>query len=431
MVRATAVDLGPLRRSRDFRLVWAGQLVSAAGRQFTVVALPYQVYGLTRSAFAVGALGLVQLVPLLGASLVGGSIADRVDRRRLLLAVNLVLAACSAALALAAPHGPPLAFVYAMAALIAAFAAVEQPTRSAMVPNLVPRHQLGAALALMFGTFQVSLVAGPALAGVTIAGIGLGAAYWVDAVTFGAAIAGVWLVRPQPPAPRAADSTLRAIAGGLDHVRRQPVILGSFVADIDAMVFGSPTALFPVLAATTFGVGASGLGLLYSAPGVGAVAALVCAGPVSRAARKGRIVVLSIVAWGVAITLFGLTSRLWLALVLLAVAGGADAWSAVCRSTIMQERTPDHLRGRLSAIYSMVVVGGPRLGDLESGGVASLTTPAISVTSGGLLTLAGLAGVVAAFPQLWRARSEAPAAAAAPPRPAVAGTPDAGGATLR
>lgn len=415
-------DLTPLRTSRDFRLLWSGQLISTVGRQITVVAMPFQIFQTTRSPLAVGMLGLFQVVPLIGFSLVAGAVADAMDRRRLLLITNVSLAACSAILALAAHLGdPPLAFIYAIAFVAAALSAFDQPARSATVPNLVPRSQLAAAVALQFGMFQVALIAGPAVGGVVIARLGVASAYLIDAVTFAGAIVAVALIAPQPRSTTHREPALAAIASGLRFARRQRAILGGFAADLNAMVFGYPRALFPVLAATTFGAGPSGLGLLYSAPGAGAlVAAVVATGWVGRMRRPGLAVILSVALWGAAIVGFGLVSTLWLGLVLLAIAGAADSISAVCRSTMMQTLTPDEYRGRMSATYSMVVVGGGYLGDIEAGSVAAAFTPKISVVSGGALCLAGIAAVAVAFPslRLYRAR------AAEAGTPCIVGVPD-------
>lgn len=402
-LRRLAIDITPLRRSRDFRLLFAGQLVSTLGRQITAVAVPYQVYQLTRSTLAVGLLGLAQVVPLVLCSLVGGAVADAVDRRRLLLASNSLLAGCSLLYAAGALHGhPPVAGLYAVAALAAGLGAVDQPARSATVPNLVPRELIPAAVALMFGLFQAALVAGPAVGGLIIGHLGLAPAYLADVLSFGAALTGVALISPQPPAHRRRESPLRSIRSGLAFARRQPVILAGFAIDLDAMVFGMPRALFPAMAATVFHSGPSGLGLLYAAPGAGAVAAVLATGWLGHVQRLGRVVIGAVAVWGLAIAGFGLTGSLAAGLALLAVAGAADSVSAVCRSSMLQTLTPDAYRGRMSATYSMVVAGGPSLGDVEAGTVAAQFGVRVSVVSGGLLCLAGVVAVTAALPALRR-----------------------------
>ncbi|MDB5114360.1 MAG: hypothetical protein JWL78_1430 [Chloroflexi bacterium] len=420
-LRGLALDLTPLRASRDFRLLWSGQLVSTMGRQVTAVAVPYQVYQLTGSTLAVGLLGLVQMVPLILCSLIGGAVADAVDRRRLLLASNSLLALCSLLYVAGAVHGhPPLAALYAVSAVAAGLSAVDQPARSATVPNLVPREQLPAAVALMFGLFQAALIVGPAVGGLVIARLGLGAAYLVDVLSFGAAITAVALIGPQPPRHERREPPLRAIRSGLRFARRQPVILAGFAIDLDAMIFGMPRALFPALAASSFHTGPSGLGLLYAAPGAGAVAAILVTGWLGRVRRLGRVVIGAVAMWGVAIAGFGLVGSLPVALALLAVAGAADSVSAVCRSTMLQTLTPDHLRGRMSATYSMVVMGGPYAGDVEAGAVAAAWGPRVSVVSGGLLCVLGAGLVAAAFPALHRYSADT--AVAEPPAEALEAT---------
>jgi MFS family permease len=411
-LRKLAVDTGALR-SRPFRRLWTGQLVSLIGRQITVVAVPFQVYSLTHSPLAVGLLGLVQAVPLVAFSISAGVIADRVDRRKLLLTTQACLAACSGVLALGALRGnPPVALIYVIVGVAAAFAAVDSPTRTAVIPNLVSRERLPGALSLNIALFQTTLVAGPAIGGLVIARFGLPLAYTIDVATFTAAVIAVALLPPQPPTGAQHEAPVAAIKRGLSFARGQPVILGGFAMDLAAMIFGLPRALFPVLAALTFHTGPGGLGLLYAAPGFGAVIAALSTGWISQARRLGRVIVIAIAVWGAAVIAFGFATALWLALVLLVVAGAADSFSAVCRTTIMQTITPDDLRGRLTAVYYMVVVGGPYVGDLEAGGVASLTTPQISVVSGGVLCLVGLAGAALAFPAVWWYRAPRRRAAA-------------------
>ncbi|HEX4578727.1 MAG TPA: MFS transporter [Candidatus Dormibacteraeota bacterium] len=402
-----AVDIGALRESRPFRRLTAGQLVSLIGRQITTVAVPYQVYTMTGSPILVGLLGVAQVVPLVSVSLGAGSVADRVDRRRLLLLTQLLLAFCSLALLIGALTHPPVVFVFAVVALASSVAALDSPTRTAMVPNLVSPERLGGALSLNIAMFQASLVAGPALGGIVIAHLGLAGAYLVDVASFVAAMLAVWLLPPQPPRSRAREPMVAALRRGFAFIRRRPVILGTYAMDLSAMIFGLPRAVFPVLAATTFHSGAQGLGYLYAAPGVGAVLAALSSGWLSRSRRLGRVVVVSIAVWAVAIIAFGFVDALWVGLACLAVAGAADSISAVCRNTIQQTLTPDELRGRLTAAYFMVVVGGPFIGDFEAGLVAGTTSAQVSVVSGGVLSLIGLVAAAVAFPQVWHYRGRA------------------------
>jgi MFS family permease len=418
-----AVDIGALRESRPFRRLTAGQLVSLIGRQITVVAVPYQVYTLTRSPVLVGLLGLAQVVPLISVSLAAGGLPDRVDRRRLLLVTQALLGLCSLALLVGALGRPPVVFLFIVVAIAGAVAALDSPTRTAVIPNLVSRDQLAGALSINIAMFQTTLIAGPALGGLVIAHLGLAAAYLVDVASFAAALLAIWLLPPQPPHSTQRETPLAALRRGFAFIRRQPVILGGYAMDLSAMIFGLPRAVFPVLAATTFSTNAQGLGYLYAAPGVGALLAALSSGWLSRSTRLGRVVVLSIVVWGLAIIAFGLASALWMGLLLLAVAGAADSCSAVCRHTVMQSLTPDELRGRLTVTYYMVVVGGPFIGDLEAGVVAGVTSARLSVVSGGVLSLVGLGVAAVAFPQVWRYRGRSSGAAAAMGDDALAGPP--------
>jgi MFS family permease len=403
---AVATDLTPLRISRDYRLLWGGNLVSVVGRQITIVALPYQVFLLTHSSLAVGALGLVQLVPLVALSLMGGAIADMVDRRKLLIFNNCGMAACSTLLCLGAfGHWSTVGYLYAVAGLSSAFAAMDQPARAATIPNLVPPQHLASAIALNISAFTVTVIVGPAVGGVIIATAGLGAAYLIDVVTFAAAIASAVAIAPQPPQGSRRDPVLRSIQEGLAYTWHQRLVLGGFAADIVAMVFGMRRALYPVLATSVYKQGPVALGLLTSTMGVGAMLAALTSGWVGRSRRQGRVVLVSVVVWGVSVIGLGLAPSLWWALGALALGGAADAWSAVARSTVVQTVTPDRLRGRVSAVYSMVVVGGPSLGDIEAGAVASAFSPAVSIVSGGIAVLAGVGLVALTNPELWRYRT--------------------------
>ena len=405
--RTLAVDARSLRESQPFRRLWVGQLISLVGRQITLVAVPFQVYSLTRSALYVGLLGIVQAVPLICGSLGGGAIADRFDRRRVLIVTQLCLATCSGLLALGAFIGhPALLEIYAVVALAALVGAVDAPTRTAIIPNLVGVDRLPGALSLNIVLFQTTLVAGPAIGGLVIAHLGLPAAYSVDVVTFSAAFIAVWLLPPQGRSSTERERPVAAILRGLSFARRQPVILGGFAMDLAAMIFGLPRAVFPVLAATTFHAGPQGLGLLYAAPGFGAVIAALASGSVARSKRLGRIIVVAIIAWGLAIIAFGFATTIWVALILLAVAGGADSFSAVCRTTIMQRIAPDALRGRLTSLYFMVVTGGPNLGDVETGVVANAFGAEVAIVTGGALCLVGLGAAAIAFPSVWRYRTD-------------------------
>lgn len=413
-----AVDVTPLRTSRDFRLLWVGELVSETGSQMTLVAVYVQVFAITGSAAAVGLVGLVQLVPLALAALVGGPVIDVRERRRLLLGAQVVQASASGVLVLGALlDRPPLVLVYAGAALVAGGSGFSLSIRSAMTPNLVGPGLLPSALALNQVLFHTTLIVGPAIGGVVIDQVGLEWAYGIDLVSFVATIAACLMMRPQVPepgdvggdGPSGAGPVARGWAqttAGFRYLRGRPVLQSIFTVDLVAMVFGMPRALFPVLAVVTFDGGAQIVGLLFSAVSVGALIGALGSGWVHRVRHQGQAVLWAVAAWGAAIVGFGLAGgTLWIALTCLAVAGAADVVSAVFRGTILQTNVPDSLRGRMSAINILVVTGGPRLGDVEAGVVAALTTPATSVVLGGAMCLAGVVVLALAVPDFVRYRA--------------------------
>src|SRR4051812_30430361 len=396
-------DVTPLRESRDFRALYGGQLVSFLGSQLTVVAVPLQVFQLTHSSLQVGLVSLVQLGPLIVGSLLGGSVADAYDRRRLLMLMQVLLALTSVGLAFNATGSHAALWpLYVMTALAAGFSGIERPARAAAVPSVVSQEQLPAAYALWQILLQVGAVAGPGLAGILVGTVGLSAVYWIDVATFGPAFAAAVAIRPLPPVGGGTKVGFASVAEGLRYVRGRRVLIGTFLIDINAMGFGMPRALFPALGYGFFHGGASTGGLLYAAPGAGALIGAVFTGWVSAVRRQGWAVIVAVVVWGAAIALFGLVPLLPLALLLLAVAGAADVVSAVFRNTILQTTVPDELRGRLSAVHIAVVTGGPRLGDAEAGVVASLTTPQFAVVSGGLASVAGALLIAWRLPEFAR-----------------------------
>ena len=387
----------------------AGQLVSATGTQMTTVAAPFQVYEMTGSSFAVGLLGLAQLFPLILGSIVGGAFADAYDRRRLLLIAQGLLLLTSLGLALnALSPNPQLWLIYVLTALSAGFSGLDHPTRSAALPSLVRRESLASALAMNQLVWQTCQIVGPAVAGILIAKISLSSTYFVDVVTFFVAIAALLLMKPMVPEGGGTKASGSSVVEGLRYLKGKQALQGTFVIDINAMVFGMPRALFPALGLTVFSSGwvdgPTAVGLLYAAPAAGALLGAATSGWLASIDRQGRAVVVSVMVWGGAIALFGLTPFLPLALLFLALAGAADVVSAVFRNSILQLTVPDRLRGRLSSIHIAVVTGGPRIGDVEAGTVAALVGPQFSVVSGGLACIAGAGLVGRLMPELTRWR---------------------------
>lgn len=394
------IDLAPLRRSRDLRLLVLGELGSVLGTQLTTVAVPYQVYQLTHSSLDVGLVSLAQLFPLIGGALLGGSVVDAMDRRRLLMVAQVLMAGCSAGLAVNTDLGTSLWPLFVLPALAAGFGGLDDAGRGAIVPNLVQRSEMPNANAIFQSLFQFGLVVGPAVAGLLLAGAGVKFVYWLDVASFGAALLAAFLISPQPPLAGAGGHRpgLRSVIEGLGFVRGRQAIQGAYLIDINAMVFGMPRALFPAMAGAVFGGGTITLGFLYAAPGVGALIGAVTTGWVANLRRQGWAVIVAVSVWGAAIALFGFTDTLWIALVLLAVAGWADVISAVLRNTMLQSTIPERFRSRMSSIQMAVVQGGPRLGDMESGTVATLTSIEFSVVSGGLACIVGAAVIGALLP---------------------------------
>lgn len=387
-------DLTPLRVSAPYRRLWVGLGVSNIGQQMTAVAVGLQVWDLTHSSLMVGLVGLFQLVPIVVMGLYGGTLSDAHDRRIIGLISALGLWACSFAfLAQSFASAQSVLLLYVIVAVQSGFFAVGNATRQAIIPRLIPVELLPAANALGMITWGLGFSLGPLLGGLIIAATGhVSSAYAADVLAF-AIVTWAMLRLPSLP-PVMVDGEDRPRAGwaavreAFTFLRGKFNLQMSFYEDIIAMVFGMPRALFPAIAAHWYGGSirdvAFVLGLLSAAPAVGAVISAIFSGPLGHVHKQGRAIVIAIVLWGLAITAFGFTRWLPLALVFLALAGAADNVSAVFRATILQAATPDHFRGRLQGVFTAVVAGGPRLGDVEAGVVAAAFGEAFSVISGGI-----------------------------------------------
>jgi len=411
-------DFGPARDHPAYRRLLAGGQLSMLGGAMTSFAVVLQIWDLTRSSLAVGLLGLT-FVPVLVVGLLGGAIADSVDRRRLALAVSVCLMAVSAAFAAQAYAAlGQLWLLYALALVQAVLQAVSAPARRTFMPRLVPPEQLTAAIALNTLSGRIAMLAGPALAGLIAAAWGVRACYAIDTVSFVASLyatarlpamrpAGQEAGRQQRPDGSRGRRSLGAAAEGLRFIGRKPLLVAALLTDLDAMLLGLPVALFPALNAAHFGGSPRTLGLLNAAVGVGGLVSAVLSGPVARVARQGRGMLAGTMIWGAAIACFGLTASLVLALLMLAVAGAADTLTVTFRAAMVQTVTPDELRGRVSSVEYIIGTGGAPLGNVESGAVASLTTPVISTVAGGLgcLAIAALIGLM--FPAFTRYRNQA------------------------
>jgi MFS family permease len=406
--RSWMIDTRPLR-VLPYRRMWLGNGVSFFGFQFTAVAVPVQMYAVTHSSAWVGLLGVAGLVPLLIFGLWGGAAADVVDRRKLLLASSTLAWLATAGLLAQALLGLRSGYLLlALTAVQSAGFAVSSPARQSIVPRIVPPELIPAATTLTYTTTTAGGVLGPLAAGlifgIASTGTGVTVAYLVDALLFTISFWATWKLPPIPPieleagAPRP-NAGLRGITDGLRFLVTQPVLLLSFAVDIVAMVFAMPRALFPEVAADRFG-GGSAVGWLFAAIAIGSVLGGLTSGWIGRVKRQGVALVAAVVAWGVAIGFSGFAHQLWLMVLLLAVGGAADLVSAVYRQSILQTFAPDRLRGRLQGVFTVVVAGGPRLGDLRAGATAELTGTTASWAGGGFVA-AGLAVVLAvAFPAL-------------------------------
>ncbi len=382
------VDLTPLRRHRDFRLLFIGRMVSLFGSMITSVAVPYQVYQLTHSVLLVGMLGLAELAALVAFAMLGGALADAADRRLMVLLSEAGLMIGSGLLAVNSllPH-PVFWLIFAIAALQSSFDALQRPSLDALLPRLVDRDEIPAAAALGSLRGTLGMIAGPALAGVLVAVAGLPATYMVDVATFVVGLVCLALMKAVPPPIGAERPSLRRVVEGLRYARSRPELIGTYVVDIVAMLFGMPMALFPAIAQGLGGAGV--LGLLYAAPAGGSFVFAATSGWTRRVHRHGMGVIVAAILWGVAIIGFGVIPGLAAALVFLALAGAADAMSGVFRQVIWNQTIPDSLRGRLASIELLSYSAGPALGNFEAGVVASLTSVRFSVISGGVLCVVG------------------------------------------
>ncbi|HLY65268.1 MAG TPA: MFS transporter [Chloroflexota bacterium] len=385
--------LPPPLRNRDFRRFYTGSMLSTFGTQFTTVAMAWQMYELTNSPLQVGLIGLTRAVPQIALAVFGGMLADVLDRRRLLISVQLisfVVSASLAALTFMGRMSPQL--LLSASVLFALTSALETPSRQAVVPNIVPREDLSSAMALFNTQRGVAMIAGPSLAGVTLGFTGPAVCYCIDAISWFAMVTGVALIR-KPLQVSSAKPSLEAILAGARFVVSQQVILSFMILDFGATFFGSVNALLPIYARDILAVGPVGLGVLYAAISVGAVVTGI-AMSLFRIERAGKWVLIGVAIYGVCTMGFAASHLLWLSVLMLAGTGAGNAVSAVLRQTSNQMLTPDNLRGRVSAFNSIFTQGGPQLGQFESGLVADLGGAPLSGVTGGLgccLLVAGIA----------------------------------------
>ncbi|WP_307822086.1 MFS transporter [Streptomyces coffeae] len=397
--RALLPDLAPWRSSRDFRLMWTAGMVTAFGSFLTMVALPLQIKELTSSAFAVGAIGAVELVPLVVFGLYGGALADALDRRKLILLTEAGLGVLAAVLLVNSLLPDPMLWpLYAVAGLTSALVGLQRPAIDAVTARIVPHDQLTAAAALNSIRWQLSAIAGPSLAGVVVAYAGLPFAYGLDLLTFAVSLLLAFGLSPAPPAHDAEKPSLRAIGEGARYAWRRKELLGTYAVDMTAMFFAFPNAIFPFLADDLDAPWA--LGLMYAAGSVGSVVISLTSGWTSRIHRHGRMVVLGAAVWGLAMAVAGWLGNIWLVLLCLAVAGGGDMVSGLFRATLWNQTIPDRLRGRLAGIELLSYATGPQLGQVRAGTVAGLTGVRAAVWSGGAACVVSVGLLALTLPRL-------------------------------
>jgi MFS family permease len=392
----------PALRHRDFRLLWLAQLVSITGSQMQVVAINWHVYLLTKSPLALGLVGLVRVVPIVLCSLIGGVVADAIDRKRLMMITQTVMLVSAAILAGITASGLDAVWpIYLLTAIGSAAVAFDNPARQAMLPTLVPAADFSNAVSLGLVVFNSAMIVGPALAGLLLSRHGPALIYAINAASFLAVIIALLFIhasgRPESGGQVAAKVSFAALGEGLRFVWRTPIIVQTMTLDFIATFFASATALLPIFAAEILRVGARGLGLLAAAPATGSVITGLVIARRGTLRRQGKLVLVSIAIYGAATIAFGLSRWFWLSFVMLAVTGAADTVSTVLRQTIRQLVTPDHLRGRMTSVNMIFFMGGPQLGEMEAGAVAALIGATLSVVTGGVgcLIAAAIAGFTA------------------------------------
>jgi len=392
------IDITPLRISRDYRLLYFGQLISTFGSAIGFVVAPVQVYQLTGSTLLVGLLSASEFVLILLMAFVGGAYADFVDKRKMLRLTEIGHTLVTAMLVFNAMLSRPRVWLlFVGASLHAGLAALQRPSFEAMLQKLIPLELMPSVSALNFLRWNLTTIIGPSIAGIIMARFGAAVAYSIDLVTFFASLAAVFLIRAVPKPAQAGDRpTLKSVVEGLHYAWRRKEILGTYLIDMNAMFFGMPTALFPAMAA---GFGAGTVGFFYAAPSAGALVATLTSGWAKRVNRHGLFVAIAAALWGVAMIFFGLAQNVYLALFFLALAGAFDMISGVFRMTIWSQTIPHYLRGRLAGLEMISYTSGPKLGDAEAGIVATLFSVRTSVVSGGILCVVGTAIISALLPQ--------------------------------
>ncbi|WP_026316860.1 MFS transporter [Actinokineospora enzanensis] len=406
-LKSLLIDARPLRESPEFRTLWAGMTVSYIGGQMTTFTVALQVFQLTGSSLAVGAVGLCTALSIVTFALFGGAIGDAVDRRRLVLAATSGQTLVSVVLAVQAFVGlRQLWLLYALVVVQSMLGALNVPARRTFLPRLLPKPLVPAGIAWNVSAMHLAAITGPMLAGLVIAAGGLQTCYVIDVLTFAAALNGVARLPAMRPEGSIARPGARAVGEALRLIWREPVLRGTFLVDMTVTTLGVPRALFPAINAERFGGGALTLGWLAAATAIGGLLGTLASGPVGRTARPGRAQLTFGVVWGLLIAGFGVSHDLMLSIALLALAGALDSLCVIFRSTMVQTGTPDGLRGRVGAAEYVVGSGCPQLGSFRAGALGSATSSTFSAASGGLVTVATLIMIGCSLPAFRRHRAE-------------------------
>lgn len=396
------IDISPLRNNKEYRSLYFGQFISFLGTMLSFVALPYQVYEMTKSTFAVGMLSIVQLVPLLITAFIGGALSDIMDRKTLLIRSEIGLAvACGFLLGNALLSDPHLWFIYAMAAIMSALNGLHRPSLDALVPRLVKHHEIQAASVLSMFKSVTGMIGGPALAGLCISHLGLAWTYALDLFTFVFSIFALSLLSPKPPQGEKERPSIKSVVEAIRYAFSRQELSGTYIIDFIAMIFAMPNALFPAIADALGG--SKTLGWLYSAPALGGFIITLFSGWTKKIRHHGAAVGIAAALWGIFIICFGFSNeRLFLALFFLACAGAADGISGIFRTTIWNETIPDRIRGRMASLEMISYMSGPLLGNAQAGFMSSMLGLHMAIIIGGSLCVVGVMISLFLLPKFWR-----------------------------
>lgn len=399
------IDITPLKKYRDFRLLFAGQLISQLGTMISYMAVPYQVYELTKSNALVGALGIAQFVPVVIFGLLGGTYADRMNRRKLILVCEFIMALCIGLLLLNSLQAQPsVPVIFILVAIMQSVTGFHRPSMEALTQKMVEPRDYAAIGALGSFRFSVSAIGGPLLGGVMIAAFGLKSAYLFDLLSFLGALICVALMSRVPNPEPSEHSPLADAKAGIKFAFSKPELIGTYLIDIVAMIFAFPVALFPAMSERWGGAHAAGI--LFSAMAIGSLIATLFSGWSGRVQHHGRIVVIAAALWGVFIVGAGFADTLWLAVLFLILAGGFDMISGLFRGIIWNHSVPNSMRGRLSGIEMISYMTGPLLGNARAGWVAAHSSVSFSLWSGGLICLLGVVVTSLLLPKFWNYRAD-------------------------